>query len=117
MSPTPFTIFYSNLFPRRSNKVSVHSISSSSSWISRWLSLDISHNISSAARKERTRCTLNLYVHGRVTRHIRYLSLIMISVQVSYTVGIYVYIAVYLRHLVSMTICWLYGITLYNNGR
>ena len=47
VSPTPFTIFslYSNSFPRHSNKVLVHSISSSSSWISRWLSCDISHDI------------------------------------------------------------------------
>ena len=102
MSPTPFTIFslYSNLFPRRSNQVSVHSISSSSSWISRWLLRDIL----SAAQKEHTRWILNLYVHGTVTQHIRYLSLIMISIDVSYTVGIYVYIPVYLRHLVSMAI-------------
>ena len=43
VSPTPFTrvSLYSNSFPRRSNEVSVHSISRSSSWIGRWLSRDI----------------------------------------------------------------------------
>ena len=47
VSPTRFTraSLYSNLFPRHSNEVSVHSISRSSSWIGRWLSRDISRDI------------------------------------------------------------------------
>ena len=109
------------MFPRRSDEVSIHSISSSSSWIGRWLSRDISRDNNKAlifylsalrgksiqAWQGYTIVYKSMVTGCMCTIYVRYLSLIMISIEVSYTVGIYVYIPVYLRHLVSMAICML----------
>ena len=96
ISPTPFTIFslHSNWFPRCSNEVSIHSISSSSNWIGRWLSCDISCDVNRAlifylnALHGKNIQDVHWFIlsFGRV---IRYLSLLMISIEVSYTVDIY----------------------------